>query len=65
MKQPVVSRQPVIWIADDSSGIAHARSHRPATRTACGIRAIDERWSWPATGRCGVCVAVLDAAGAR
>jgi hypothetical protein len=59
MKQPVVSRAPATWIAE-ADGIAHARSHRPATRTACGIPAIDIRYAWPARTRCGVCVVVLE-----
>lgn len=52
---------PPIWIAD-KDGVAHARSHLPSPRTACGIPAIEERYAWPALGRCATCVAVLERA---
>jgi hypothetical protein len=63
-RQPVVARTRPIWIAE-SDGIGHARSHRIATRTACGIAAIDERYGWPVIAQCRLCEAVLVRAGER
>ena len=45
----------VLWIAD-RDGLAHARSKSGATRTVCGIVAIDRRYAWPPTGRCLDCM---------
>ena len=52
--------RPLLWIAD-ANRIAHAREHRQSTRTACGIVAIPERYSWPVTAKCVVCLRALEA----
>lgn len=57
-KRPVVSRRPALWVASED-GLAHARSHGPAPRTACGIPAVPERHAWPERARCAVCAAVI------
>lgn len=50
-----------IWLAHEEGGLAHARSHGPAPRTACGKPALPERHAYPVTsaGHCAVCVAVV------
>lgn len=56
----MTARNP-LWLADTEGGIAHARSHGPAPRTACGKVAIAERHAYPpsAAGHCAVCVSVV------
>lgn len=40
-------------------GIEHA--NRPGnSRTLCGARALDQRYSWPRTTRCPVCLAAAE-----
>lgn len=54
-----------LWLAHDEGGEAHARSHGPAPRTACGELAPPERFCYPLTGkggRCEPCSAVVEAA---
>lgn len=47
------------WIAG-ADGIAHARPRGArATRTACGERAIDERFAHPSRERCSACLAAI------
>lgn len=52
-----------LWLAHAEGGPAHARSHPPAPRTACGEVAPPERHCYPVTtrgGRCETCVAVVE-----
>lgn len=48
-----------VWRAD-ATGIAHAQPKGRATRTRCGIPALDERFRWPEVLRCRDCWQALD-----
>lgn len=55
----VVSRG-YAWIAD-KSGLAHATLDRGRRlRTLCGIKALDERYAWPAVVKCASCQERVD-----
>lgn len=41
-------------------GVQHA-NRTGASRTLCGIRAMEERYGWPAKTRCPECVAAAEA----
>jgi hypothetical protein len=58
-RRPTVYRTPAIWLAE-ADGVAHARSHTRAPRTACGKPALPERYAWTERSRCATCIAVLE-----
>lgn len=57
----VVTIRGYSWISEEQGGVAHAHPARSrATRTLCGLPALDARWAKPAALRCGECITEIE-----